>query len=107
MIHSRVHTADGRHLIDPPLAEVASLRAEPGAMVWVDLQSATHAEIEAVAHLFGLMSLTVEDLINQGQRAKLEPFDTYNVLIMHGMIFHRGTLEVETPELDIVIGKDF
>lgn len=107
MIHSRVHTADGRLLIDVSLAEIAGLRTDPGAMVWIDLQSATQTEIDAVSQKFGLMSLTVEDLVKQGQRAKLEPFDTYNVLIMHGMVFHRDTLEVETPELDIVIGKDF
>lgn len=107
MIHSRVHTAGDVRLIDPPLEEVARLHAASGSVVWVDLQAATQQEIDAVARIFGLMSLTVEDLIKQGQRAKLEPFDSYNVLIMHGMRFHPETLAVETPELDIVIGKDF
>ncbi|HWE60173.1 MAG TPA: magnesium/cobalt transporter CorA [Chloroflexota bacterium] len=107
MIHTRIYAADGRHLIDVPLADVARLRQDPGTMIWVDLQSALPEELTAVAGIFGLMSLTVEDLSTQGQRAKLEPFDGYDVLIMHGMLFDSDTLKVDTPELDIVIGPSF
>jgi len=107
MIHIRAQTADGRKLIDPPLDDLARLRSEPSTSVWVDLESGTSQEVELIAGIFGLMHLTVEDLVHQGQRAKLEPFDGYNVLIMHGMKFDSRALTIETPELDIVLGKNF
>jgi magnesium transporter len=53
------------------------------------------------------MDLTVEDFQHQGQRAKLEGFEGYNVLIMHGMTFDPTTNDVTVPELDVVLGKNF
>lgn len=107
MIHIRVHTAAGTGIVDPPLEDLQHLHAEQGTSIWVDLDSVTPEELELVAGVFGLMHLTVEDLTQDGQRAKLEAFDGYNVLVMHGMIFHQQDYTVEVPELDIVLGKDF
>ncbi len=55
---------------------------------------------------FGLLDLTVEDLLVQGQRAKLETFDGYNVLIMH-VSFDPATREVSTPEVKISCSANF
>lgn len=107
MIHTRIHTGDGRKVIDPPPGDLARWREDPHARIWVDLESATPEELHLVAGVFGLMDLTVEDFLHQGQRAKLEPYDGYNVLIMHGMCFDSATYEVELPEIDIVLGKTF
>ncbi len=107
MIHTRIHTSDGQKLVDPPHEEVARRRNDPGSYVWLDLESPTSEELDFVASTFNLMDLTVEDFLHRGQRAKLEGFDGYNVLIMHGMTFNAGNLSVETPELDIVLSKNF
>lgn len=107
MIHTRVHLSDGGSVVDPPLEDLEALRANPENVVWVDLQQATAEELRRVSGSFGLSSLTVEDLIAQGQRAKLEAFDDYDVLIMHGMAFDALTYDVQVPELDIVIGRNF
>jgi magnesium transporter len=107
MLSIRIHTGDAKSLIDPPPADLARYRADPGAFIWVDLEEPTHEELAAVAPVFGILDLTVEDLLVQGQRAKLEAFDGYNVLIMHGMNFDPATREVSTPEVDIVLGKNF
>ena len=107
MLHARIHTGDGRSLVDPSRDEIELHRRDAKSTVWVDLESATSAEIEFVARIFGLLDLTVEDLLVRGQRAKLEAFDGYNVLIMHGMTFEARTKEVTVPELDIVLGKTF
>jgi len=107
MLTIHVHAADGRRLTNLPPAELPSYRADPAAAIWVDLEAPTSEELAQIAGTFGLLDLTVEDLLKQGQRAKLEAFDGYNVLIMHGMGFDPATLEVATPELDIVLGKNF
>jgi magnesium transporter len=107
MIHTRIHTGDGRKVIDPPPGELAQWRQDPYAHIWVDLESPTPEELDLVARTFGLMDLTVEDFLHRGQRAKLEGFDGYNVLIMHGMAFNGVDFSVEVPEIDIVLGKTF
>jgi magnesium transporter len=107
MLSIHIHTGDGRSVIDPPATELAKYRADPGACIWVDLEAPNQDELATVASAFGLLDLTVEDLLKQGQRAKLEPFEGYNVLIMHGMSFDPTTREVSTPEVDIVLGKNF
>jgi magnesium transporter len=107
MIHTRIHTGDGRKVVDPPHEEIARFRADPSSHIWVDLESPTSDELDFVASTFNLMDLTVEDFLHRGQRAKLEGFDGYNVLIMHGMIFNRDDLSVETPELDIVLSNTY
>jgi len=107
MLTIHVHTADGRRLTNLPPAELPPYHADLGASIWVDLEAATSDELAQVSGTFGLLDLTVEDLLKQGQRAKLEAFDGYNVLIMHGMGFDAATLTVETPEVDIVLGKNF
>ncbi len=107
MLSIHIHTGDGKSVIDPHVSELVAYRADPGACIWVDLEEPTQEELAAVASTFGLLEFTVEDLLKQGQRAKLEAFDGYNVLIMHGMRFDPETREVSTPEVDIVLGKNF
>lgn len=107
MIHIRIHTPDGQHLIDPPIETLRACSAEPNAHMWVDLESPSQDELQEVAAIFGLMDVTVEDLDQDGQRAKLESFDTYNVLILHAMRFDSQDLSVEAPELDIVLGRNY
>ena len=107
MIQSFIHLGDGQKLIDPAPDELAHWRQEPGAMIWVDLATPSPDELQLVASIFKLMDLTVEDFLQQGQRAKLEGFDGYNVLIMHGMSFDATTYEVAVPELDVVLGTNF
>jgi magnesium transporter len=55
------------------------------------------------------MQLTVEDMVTQGQRAKLEGFDEqgYIVMVMHGLTFDARSGVATVPELDIVLGKHF
>jgi magnesium transporter len=107
MLNARIHTGDSRSLVNPSHDEIEQHHQDPKSTVWIDLDSATSEEMDFVAKTFGLIDLTVEDLLVRGQRAKLEAFDGYNVLIMHGMTFEPTTMDVTVPELDIVLGKAF
>ncbi len=107
MLYARIHAGDGRPLVNPSREEIEQHHRDAQSSVWIDLESVTSDELDFVARVFGLLDLTVEDLLVRGQRAKLEAFDGYNVLIMHGMTFDSHTKQVAVPELDIVIGKSF
>ncbi len=109
MIYSRIQTSDGQLLVDPPLENLQEWATENGTSIWLDLVAPTMDELEMIAGIFHLMHLTVEDLVDQKQRAKLEHFDhgDYTVLVMHGLTFDQQTGQITTPELDAVFGKEF
>jgi magnesium transporter len=107
MIQSFIYAGEGQKLVNSAPDELAHWHQVPGAMIWVDLATPSSEELRDIASIFKLIDLTVEDFLHQGQRAKLESFDGYNVLIMHGMTFDATTCEVTVPELDVVLGKNF
>jgi len=109
VIHSRIQTSDGQRLVDPPLDKLADWIADPGTAIWLDLEAVGEDDLNRIAEAFNLMHLTVEDILKQGQRAKLERFEEqgYSVLVIHGLALNEQTGEIETPELDVVLGKNF
>ncbi len=106
MILSRVYQQDQLHC-DLPLEQIAALAVDPDARIWLDLEQADDAQLVEIAGWFGVSHLTVEDLIEQNQRAKLEEGDGYYYLVMHGINFDKATDSIATPELDIVFGERF
>ena len=107
MLHIRIHTDKGERLVDPPLAQLEDLHRVAGNNIWVDLDSATQRGAPSRRARLRADGPDGRGFLAGRQRAKLEAFDGYNVLIMHGMSFDPEDCSVETPELDIVLGKNF
>ena len=76
MLSIHIHTGDGKSVIDPPTSELFSYRADPGACIWVDLETPAHDEPAVVAKAFSLLDFTIEDLLKQGQRANSWRYST-------------------------------
>ena len=68
---------------DPTI--VSDLIAEPGARVWLDLADPTEEELALIQEEFGLHELAMEDTRVRGQRPKVEVYDGYFFLVMHGL----------------------
>jgi magnesium transporter len=51
---------------------------------WLDVLGADNDEIRAIGKAFGLHPLAVDDSIQFGQRAKLDPYDDYVLLVTFG-----------------------
>jgi magnesium transporter len=106
MIHSRVYK-DDQLLCDLPLADLSRLAHDPDAHLWVDLEAAEDKQIAEIAGWFGIGHLTLEDIIEQEQRAKFEEGNGYYYLVMHTVHFDPKTDMVTLPELDIVFSERF
>lgn len=92
---------------NPPPADLAALRAEPGVLLWVNLASPTDDEIKLVLETtFGFHPLAIEDCVADSPLPKLEPYDDYLYLVMHAVDYTQ-TEAFTTTELDIFIGKNF
>ena len=66
-------------------ARISEILEEKGSRVWLDVAEPTTEEIELIQHEFDLHPLVLEDLEHRGQRAKLEVYDRYYFMTVHGL----------------------
>jgi Mg2+ and Co2+ transporter CorA len=92
---------------NPPADTLATLRAEPNVMLWVDLAAPTEAEIKLVLEIvFAFHPLAIEDCVADSPLPKLEEYDDYLYLVMHAVDYSRAD-KFTTTELDLFLGKNF
>ena len=91
MLTIRARRSDRSIALDLSLEAGLALIADPEALVWFDIDEESIEEIDTVAAALSLNHLTVEDLKHRGQRGKLEQFDGYSVLVMHGVGIGRAS----------------
>jgi magnesium transporter len=107
MIHIRIRKADGTMVRDLPPEELHGVVEDATSLIWLDLESPTEDELALIAGIVGWEHLTIEDLREQDQRAKIEPFNGYTVLVMNDLAFEGTPLRLKTPEVDFVIGPNY
>jgi magnesium transporter len=66
-------------------ARVSDLLQEEGARVWLDVEDPTDDELTMIGEEFGLHPLSVEDTRHRGQRAKVEFFEKYFLIVLHAL----------------------
>src|SRR6476659_10597453 len=83
------------------------------AFVWIGLHEPDEHQMQAVADVFGLHELAVEDAVHAHQRPKLERYDNtlFMVLKTVNYIEHESVAKareiVETGEIMLFVGPDF
>lgn len=107
MMRTRVYTSadSGTILVDPSKEEMEALMTHPDTRIWVDLDGPTEEDLAWLERDFGILHLTIEDIARQGQRAKLEEFDSYDYLVAFDMLYAAN--EITTHEVDFLIGHTF
>lgn len=92
---------------NPPLAALPGLRAEPGVMLWVDLDRPTAEESAAILErLFAFHPLVIEDCLSETRFPKYEVYDDYLYLVMRAADYSRSE-KFTTTELDLLLGRNF
>lgn len=90
--------------IDP-----AWLQPDSGVTVWVDLGNAGTAHTRHVlADIFKFHELSVEDAVSESHHPKVEPYDGYLYLILHGIDFNATKQGgFSTHDIDFFVGPNF
>jgi magnesium transporter len=104
----------GKYTHAAALNKVHELEAKgQDAFVWIGLHEPDHYQMQAVADVFGLHELAVEDAVCAHQRPKLERYDKTLFLVLktvnyveHESIANAREI-VETGEIMIFVGADF
>ncbi len=108
MIHLRVRDSTGAVRADAAPDELHGLIENHENLIWIDLESPTAEELEVIAGIAAWNRFNVEDMVKQGQRAKLEQADGYSFVVTHALNYNRrGTPRLTTPEIDVVVGPNY
>jgi magnesium transporter len=92
--------------------EELSLEAVPDLLgtadisFWFDLNSPTQAELDFLEKQLRIHHLTLEDIVKQNQRPKIESFEGYVYLAIHPLI-RKDDLEIEPVEADLLLGRNW
>ena len=92
-----------------PALDPAVLDPALGAKVWVDLAGPTEAELSVLTDVFHFHPLAVEDAIAAVHHPKIENYDNYLYLILHGIDYQRSRDEESfiTHDTDFFLGLNY
>ena len=76
------------------------------ANLWLHFDTPTEEELDFLKENFAIHHLTIEDIVNQNQRPKIEPFENYVYLAIHPLR-REAKWEIEPSELDLLLGRDW
>ena len=74
------------------------------ANLWLHFDTPTEEELHFLKENFAIHHLTIEDIVNQNQRPKIEPFENYVYLAIHPLR-REAKWEIEPSELDLLLGR--
>ena len=74
-------------------------------VTWINIEGLNDiALIEAIGRLFNIHRLTLEDIVNCGQRPKIEDYSSYHFLVMRSLIYKE---ELETEQISFVLANNY
>ncbi|MGH7768061.1 MAG: magnesium transporter CorA family protein, partial [Candidatus Binatia bacterium] len=88
------------------LDAVPDLLARSDTVFWFDLDTPTESELEFIEKQLKIHHLTIEDVVKQNQRPKIESFQDYIYLVIHPLI-RKSDLEIEPAEVDLLLGRNW
>lgn len=90
-----------------PIEKLPALLAEKENLVWIDLEQPTEADNKILSDIFHFHPLTIEDAIETRNHPKVESYNDYLFLIVHGVTIETKSTNFVTHELDIYLGENF
>jgi magnesium transporter len=83
------------------------LNPASGAFLWVDLAAPSIPESLILSDSFGFHPLSVEDSMQELHYPKIEPYDGYLYIVLHGIDFHDGDKGFSTHDVDFFLGPNY
>ena len=107
MIHSFIFSEGKLVGQDLELEALRLVAADKGLLLWVDLADPTPEETKSILEgVFQFHPLAIEDCTTPNSLPKVEDYEDYLFLVIHGVDYTR-TDKFSTTELDIFLGRDF
>src|SRR5688572_31276169 len=84
-----------------------AFKAHPGALHWIDLEDPTVREASILEDPFHFHPLAIEDCLAEVHHPKVDDYESYIFVIVHGIRFDAPTDQFITRELDIFLGRNY
>lgn len=95
-------------LVEKTIGRVEELEqfCETPTVTWINVEGLGDVGvIEKIGQMFNLHPLALEDVLNCGQRPKLEGYDTYHFLVMKSLFFKEN--ELQTEQISFFLAGNF
>ncbi len=77
-------------------------------VLWINIDGLHDVSVvEAAGKLFGIHPLTLEDILQTGQRPKIEDFESYLFLVLRTLEVEQETGNAVEEQLSVVIGSNY
>jgi len=109
MIQSSFYLApDGKLLEQLSIEQIKNFLATGDGLLWVDMEDVTGEDAELLSNVFCFHTLAVEDCVSKNiHPPKIDDFEDYLFIIIHGINYHSESDVVETTELALFLGKNY
>ena len=104
MLIIRRSTANGLEEISRDAATDLLPRGE--CNLWLHLDAPTDEDLRFLQEKLKIHPLTLEDIVQQNQRPKIEPFEDYVYLAIHPLQ-RKAKWQIEPTELDLLLGRNW
>ena len=100
--------SDGNLLDQLGTEQIRNFLATGEGLLWVDMEDVTDEDTELLSNVFCFHPLAVADCISKNiHPPKIDDFDDYLFIIVHGINYHIESEVVETTELALFLGKNY
>jgi magnesium transporter len=96
----------GGHPEKISLDAATGLIARGEGTLWFDFDTPDEKELKFLEHEMHIHHLTMEDIVQQNQRPKIETFEGYVYLAIHALI-RKDDVDIEPAEVDLLIGPNW
>jgi magnesium transporter len=77
-------------------------------ITWINIDGLHDLEvIEKIGKQFGLHPLVLEDIVNTGQRPKLEDFENHVFIVLKMLYYDQEKNELEAEQISLIFGQNF
>ena len=99
---------EGRFLDQLSREQIRNFLATGEGLLWVDLEGAADDDADLLANTFCFHPLAVADCVSKNiHPPKIDDFEDYLFIIVHGINYHIESAVVETAELALFLGKNY
>ncbi|HEY3362639.1 MAG TPA: magnesium/cobalt transporter CorA [Methanosarcina sp.] len=107
----RVLAYNSEKLIEKELEtieECLEFKGQPDINLWINVDGLDRVDIiEKLGGYFNIHPLTLEDVLNTGQRPKTEDYDSYIYTVLKMMLLDKEKEEILIDQISIIIGFNY
>lgn len=107
-LHVIDYTAESLQESHPEHIEDIGVYRDSNSVSWINLYGVHDPDIvQQIASLFALHPLVAEDIVNTGQRPKMEVYEDHLFFVLKMMHYNEAENRVHSEQLSIILGKNF